>query len=139
VVTAHEFVCIFADIVARGGNLLLIVNLDGQGGLPEIQKQRLLDIGGWLKKYGEAIYSTRAVAPFATKDVSYTRSKDGRFGYAIVKNLASEVTVAIAPAENSDIVHLATGEKLPWKYADATKKSVVVSLGALADGDMPSR
>jgi len=77
------------------------------------------------------------VAPFATQDVSYTRSKDGRFGYAIVKNLASEMTVAIASAENSDIVHLATGEKLPWKYADATKKSVVVSLGALADGDMP--
>jgi len=137
VVTAHEFICIFADIVARGGNLLLIVNLDGQGGLPEIEKRRLLDIGGWLKKYGEAIYSTRALAPFATKDVSYTCGKDGRFGYAIIKNLAKEVTVDIAPAEGSDITHLATGEKLPWKYADATKKSAVVSLGALAEGGMP--
>ena len=137
VVTAYEFVCIFADIVARGGNLLLIVNLDGQGGLPDVQKQRLLDIGGWLRKYGEAIYATRAVAPFVTRDVSYTRGKDERTGYAIIKRLAKEVEVKLAPAEGSEIIHLATGDKLAWKYADESKKSAVVALGTLADGTMP--
>jgi len=137
VVSAHEFVCIFADIVARGGNLLLIVNLDGQGGLPDIQRQRLLDIGGWLKQYGEAIYATRAIAPYSTPEVDYTRSKDGRTGYAIIKKLGRDVEVKLAPVEGSEIVHLATGEKLDWHYADGTKRSVVVTLGGLADGDMP--
>lgn len=137
VVSAHEFVCIFADIVARGGNLLLIVNLDGQGGLPEVQRQRLIDIGAWLKKNGEAIYATRALAPFATPDVSYTRSKDGRFGYAIVKKPARENEIQLAPAEGATITHLATGEKLAWRYANASKRSVVVPLGARAESDMP--
>jgi alpha-L-fucosidase len=137
VIGSHDFICMFADIVARGGNLLLIVNLDGQGGLPEIQKNRLLDIGGWLKKNGEAIYATRALAPYATPDVSYTRSKDGQYGYAIIKNLKPSVDVKLAPAENAAITDLATGENLSWTYADASKTSAVVALGTLANRDLP--
>jgi len=37
VISSKEFINMFVDIVAQGGNLLLIVNLDGQGALPMIQ------------------------------------------------------------------------------------------------------
>ncbi len=50
VMTEREFVIHFADIVARGGNLLLLVNLDPQGEIPAVQRSRLLQIGKWLER-----------------------------------------------------------------------------------------
>lgn len=119
VITSKEFIAMFADMVAHGGNLLLIVNLDGQGEIPEIQKKRLLDIGKWLKKNGEAIYATRLLAPFATKDVAYTRSKDARSGYAIVKNPSEEVLLELAIPAGAKVSDLASGIGLSWKYKNA--------------------
>ena len=91
VMSDREFICHFTSIVARGGNLLLLVNLDGQGAIPKVQEERMLSIGRWLEKNGEAIYGTRIVAPYSTPAVDYTRSKDGRTVYAIVKEPAAEV------------------------------------------------
>jgi alpha-L-fucosidase len=85
VISSKAFIDMFVDIVARGGNLLLIVNLDGQGALPKTQGNRLLDIGKWLKVNGEGIYSTRSYVQQAEGSVSYTQSKDGRYLYAIMK------------------------------------------------------
>ncbi|MBK6390124.1 MAG: alpha-L-fucosidase [Saprospiraceae bacterium] len=47
------------DIVSHGGNLLLDIGPDGQGKIPPVMQERLLDIGDWLKINGEAIYGTR--------------------------------------------------------------------------------
>jgi hypothetical protein len=63
VITSKQFVDIFVDIVANGGNLLLMANLDGQGALPKVQENRLKDIGKWLKVNGEGIYATRPYRP----------------------------------------------------------------------------
>ena len=41
------------------GNLLLDVGLDTTGIIPEDQAKPLRQVGAWLKKYGESIYSTR--------------------------------------------------------------------------------
>lgn len=125
----------FADTVARGGNLLLLVNLDGQGAIPEIQKKRLLDIGKWLSKYGRAIYSTRIIEPFATEEIAYTRSKDGKAAYAIVKKPKSEMKLAIAPKKGSEIVEIATGEKIGWTESDG---GAVIKLPEnLAESELP--
>ena len=135
VLTSSEFISMFADTVARGGNLLLLVNLDGQGAIPEIQKKRLLDIGKWLSKYGRAIYSTRIIEPFATEEIAYTRSKDGRTAYAIVKKPKSEMKLAIAPKKGSEIVEIATGEKIGWTESDG---GAVIKLPEnLAESELP--
>ena len=127
VLSTKAFITMFVDMVARGGNLLLLVNLDGQGAIPEIQKQRLLDIGGWLKKYGKAIYSTRIVAPFATEEVSYTRSKDGKTVFAIIKNPKAENVLEISPKDDSKITEVSQGVNLSWQKKDG---KVVVNLPA---------
>jgi alpha-L-fucosidase len=47
------------DIVSHGGNLLLDIGPDGNGKIPPVMQERLLDIGEWLKINGEAIYGSR--------------------------------------------------------------------------------
>lgn len=139
VVTSKEFINMFADMVARGGNLLLIVNPDGQGGLPEIQKRRLLDIGGWLAKNGEAIYATRMLAPFHCDGAAYTRTKDGKFGFAILKNPAKQVELKFSPVPNAQFSDVATGAKIEWKYKNPAKKegAVLTLPDSLAKSELP--
>jgi alpha-L-fucosidase len=57
--TGKELVWMLADLVARGGNLLLDVGPTADGRIPEIMQARLEELGDWLKVNGEAIYGTR--------------------------------------------------------------------------------
>ena len=57
--TARELVLMLADMVSRGGNLLLDIGPTADGRIPVIMEERLLEIGAWLKVNGEAIYGTR--------------------------------------------------------------------------------
>jgi alpha-L-fucosidase len=57
--SAKELIWMLADLVSRGGNLLLNVGPSGDGRIPVIQEERLRQIGAWLSVNGEAIYGTR--------------------------------------------------------------------------------
>ena len=50
--TGKELVWMLADLVARGGNLLLNVGPTADGRIPEIMQQRLGELGAWLKVNG---------------------------------------------------------------------------------------
>ncbi|ACB76253.1 alpha-L-fucosidase [Opitutus terrae] len=60
--TGREFILILADLVSRGGNLLLDIGPAADGTIPPLMEQRLLEIGDWLRVNGEAIYGTRPAA-----------------------------------------------------------------------------
>ncbi|MDR1379973.1 MAG: alpha-L-fucosidase, partial [Tannerella sp.] len=85
VLPVDEFIDLFTRTVSENGNLLLIVNLDGKGALPEVQERRLLEIGKWLKVNGEAIYGSRPWLVSSQDDgkIRFTQSKDGKTVYAI--------------------------------------------------------
>jgi alpha-L-fucosidase len=116
VISSKAFIDMFVDIVVKGGNLLLIVNLDGQGALPKTQEIRLLDIGKWLKVNGEGIYSTRSYAHQVEGSVSYTQSKDGQYLYAIIKEWPGiELNLkGVHPIKNSKIEMLGNDQNLKW-------------------------
>jgi alpha-L-fucosidase len=81
--TAREFIMVLIDLVSRGGNLLLDIGPDGDGTIPVIMEQRLLEIGDWLKVNGEAIYGTR----YAGRACQWTEGKqpEQKFGEFMVK------------------------------------------------------
>jgi alpha-L-fucosidase len=56
--TGQELILMLADIVSRGGNLLLDIGPAGDGTIPVIMEERLGQIGGWLAINGDAIYGT---------------------------------------------------------------------------------
>ncbi len=58
----------FIDSVSKNGNLLLNVGPRGQDAqIPDVQLQRLADIGVWLKGNASAIYGSRPWRQFAAK------------------------------------------------------------------------
>jgi alpha-L-fucosidase len=86
------------DIVARGGNLLLNIGPTGAGEIPWLQALRLLDIGWWLRRYGQALYGTRRwERPAGTTgdglQVRYTASDDAV--HAIVLGAPREARVEL--------------------------------------------
>lgn len=135
VMTEREFIVHFADIVARGGNLLLMVNLDAQGALLSVQRKRLLQIGEWLQTYGEAIFETRICAPYVTANIDYTQSKDGKKVFAIVKTPSSEVTLECSLPATSVVRVVGQQQALPTYNQDG--KTVVRLPSNLAQSKVP--
>ncbi len=120
--SAAELVHMFVRIVAKGGNLLLLVTPDGRGSIPIIQRQLLDELGGWLQCNGEAIYGTRPYTTLkettqAGDPVWYTLSADRRYGYAILLDYPRDETVLLPGARvvpGSRMQMLGYEVPLPW-------------------------
>jgi alpha-L-fucosidase len=67
---------LLVDIVAKGGNLLLNIAPGPLGQWHEDAYRLLEDIGKWMKVNSEAIYGTRALAPYKEGKVCITRKGD---------------------------------------------------------------
>ena len=71
--SSAEMIRMLVDVASKGGNYLLNVGPDAEGCFPEPAVERLRAIGRWLRVNGEAIYGTRAVAPYKVGRVCLTR------------------------------------------------------------------
>ncbi len=79
----NKVIGILSEIVAKGGCLALGVGPKADGTLqPEVVKN-LLQIGNWLNKNGQAIYSTVNAAHYNDGKVWFTADKNGKTLYAI--------------------------------------------------------
>ncbi|MDR1130271.1 MAG: alpha-L-fucosidase [Prevotellaceae bacterium] len=110
VLSADEFIDLFIRTVSENGNLLLIVNLDGKGALPEVQERRLTEIGKWLKINGEAVYGSRPwlVTSQDEGKIRFTQSKDGQTVYAICTDFPEKELVlkSLYPGRNTKVTLL---------------------------------
>jgi alpha-L-fucosidase len=123
----------FLDRISKNGNLLLNISPKADGTIPQEQKDILLAMGAWLKKYGEAVYATRAWEKYGegptlmgaghgvftepaegtARDVRYTRSKDKTTLYAILLGWdegQKEVTLTSLPSDRINIKNLKSVE-----------------------------
>jgi len=139
--SAHELIHLLVDIVAKGGNFLLNIGPDASGELPAEAYDRLEKIGDWMRINGEAIYSTRPVAPYKETKVCFTKNKDGAI-YAIYLADADEVRppakillYSVCADEGGSIAMLGVKEPVRWEKFG---KGVLISVPEQAVKSPPS-
>jgi alpha-L-fucosidase len=135
--SARVLIHMLADVVSKGGNLLLNIGPGPDGAWHDAAYDRLAALGAWMKVNGDAIYGTRPVAPYADGKVRLTRGKDGSV-YAIYladegeTELPRYVTLAnVVPAPNATVTLLGTGRTLSWE------KSGTGFVARVPDGTRP--
>lgn len=112
------------DVVARGGNFLLNVGPTATGEIPWIQAERLLGLGWWLRRYGEAIYGTRKWARSNSMipdglDVRYTASEDAV--HAIVLGTPKQASVDLDVRLDAAAEVVVDGTSVPLKWESGTR------------------
>ena len=119
--SSRQLIHLLIDVVAKGGNLALNVGPVPDGRLPRPAIERMEEMGRWLAKNGEAIYSTRAVKPYKLGKWCFTRGKDD-LTYAIRlwgegENPRTGILLNLEKAhpEVTKVTHLATGWKMSFE------------------------
>ena len=119
--SSKELIKLFIKIVSENGNLLLVISPDGSGKLPEIQKDRMLDLGKYLKVNGEAIYGTRAWdRTHDGPDTYFTRSKDGKYLYVHSTEWSGTAIKVngVKPVKGSRVTMLGASSTVKWRPVD---------------------
>ena len=108
------------DIVIKGGNLLLNIGPGPQGQWHDDAYKLLADIGAWMKINGEAIYGTRALAPY--KDGKVCISRKGNNTYYIYymaednEKMPAQIAMkTFSLPEKAKLTLVGSGTSLRWK------------------------
>jgi alpha-L-fucosidase len=109
------------DIVAKGGNYLLNVGPGPDGTLPEDAIQKMKEIGAWMKINGDAIYNTRAIAPFKEGNICFTMNKDKSVNAIYLaeedeKSIPEIINISsFTPEKGTKVYLLGYSKPLKWK------------------------
>ncbi|SPF06439.1 alpha-L-fucosidase [Streptomyces sp. MA5143a] len=128
----------FIDRVSKNGNVLLNIAPMADGTIPQAQKDILLGMGDYLKRFGESIYSTRAWTVYGegptkmgggaftnptagtAQDIRFTRNKADNVLYATVLGWpGSSLTIKTLSSDRINLSSL-TSVKLLGSTAGTT-------------------
>lgn len=120
---ARVLVHMLADVVSKGGNLLLNIGPGPDGTWHDAAYERLEELGVWMALNGEAIYETRPLPPYEEGKVRLTRRADGTV-YMIYladegeSRLPASVSIAdLRPATGATVSLLGSDRELRWEPA----------------------
>ncbi len=155
--SAKSLIHALADKISKNGNLLLNISPRADGSIPEEQQTILLEIGDWLKRYGEAVYSTRAWSVYgegptvmgggvwqtptegSAEDIRFTRSKDSKILYAIALGDPEDGTLDIRTLKEGVLdksaisgIYMADGTEAALEYVQ-DENGLHITLPSAAD------
>jgi len=120
--SARDLIHMLIRIVARGGNLLLNVGPGPDGCFPPKARQRLSEIGHWLRINGEAIYGTRPIEPYEHDNVVLTERNDTLYLIFLARDGddAPPLRTSVPIVEGAETVRLlGADEPVAWTIAQA--------------------
>jgi len=120
---AAELIRMLADIVAKGGNLLLNIGPSPRGVLASKALARLRQIGDWMAINSQAIHGTRPIKPYAEGEVRYTTKADDVYAIVLAPQDGSPppATVELSgvqPPAGAEVVLLGTDAPLQWALSE---------------------
>ena len=120
--SVRQIVHLLADVVAKGGNLLLNIGPSPEGEWAPDAYDRLKGVAAWMKVNSESIYDTRAIAPYKEGNVCYTQKKDDGAVYAIYLPGQNEMKLPetmrltkIRPTPGARLMLLGAGGEVKWR------------------------
>jgi alpha-L-fucosidase len=118
--SGRHAVQLLVDIVVKGGNLLLNIGPAPDGTWPEGAYNLLEEIGEWMDINGEAIYGTRAMAPYKDGKVCINRKGDNTWYLFYMAEEGEEMPVSVtmnglAIPAGAKVTMLGTGRRCRWK------------------------
>jgi alpha-L-fucosidase len=136
----RRLIHMLADIVAKGGNLLLNIGPGPDGTWYDEAYDRLRETGEWLRINGNAIYNTRPVAPYTDGKLRFTKGKDGSVYiiYLLDENekLPSSLRISgLMPQKGARVNMLGRRGNLGWKKEG---EGFTISIPASVSDAMPS-
>ena len=127
--SVRELVHILIEVVAKGGNLALNVGAQPDGRLPTPAILKMKELGKWLKKYGEAIYSTRPCEPYFTGEYAFTKKNDCIYCFKLYKSVQIEEYMLI-PFTGKKIVSVELIGHKENLYFEQTDKGLKIKMPA---------
>jgi alpha-L-fucosidase len=134
----RQLIHLLVDIVAKGGNFLLNIGPDPDGQLPAPAVERLQAMGRWMKVNGEAIYGTRAVAPYKIGRTCLT--KKGSTVYLIYladKDETAPPAKLLVPAITGGKTVRMLGAESPVGYSFDANHGLTITIPQSVRGHLP--
>lgn len=121
--SAKEVAHLLLDVVAKGGNLALNLGPQPDGRLPQRALRELAVLAKWMDIFGQAIYATRAIAPYRTGKYAFTRTKDSKTVYAFYlyddgESAQAQYSIPYTGSATA-VTDLRTGTKLAFEKTEA--------------------
>jgi alpha-L-fucosidase len=120
--SVRELIHLLVDVVAKGGNLLLNIGPSPEGEWGADAYDRLKGIAAWMKVNSEAIYETRAIAPYKEGKVCLTKKKAREVVYAVYLPDKDEnqpprsiLLQSLQPVPGAKVNLLGVDRDLSWK------------------------
>jgi len=133
--SGREGIQTLVNIVAKGGNLLLNIAPGPDGTWQQGAYDLLKEYGSWLKINGEAIYNSKAIAPFRENNICLTQLANGSVYFLYLategeKALPATVRInSLQPAKEARVTLLGSRMSLRWKkVGDGFEVSIPESL-----------
>lgn len=107
-----EILRMLIEIVSKGGNFLIGFGPTPEGEFPAGAVERLKEIGAWMKVNGDAIYGTRAIAPYFESGIRFTQKGDRV--YAFLVDEAADRLVSLRPGPGEELRILGSSAAVEW-------------------------
>jgi len=136
-ISSKDLIHLLIDVVSKNGNLLLNIGPKPDGSIPEIQKERLKDLGDWLKINGEAIFDTNPWITFGTKtesgkEIRFTSKGDVVYMFFLEAPSKDEFLKEIVISEIENIEILGSDLNVNWS---SDNKGTSISFSAMPNSN----
>lgn len=110
--TGDELIRFFADVVAKGGNLLLNIGPRADGSVPDVQTRAMRALGDWVHAHEAAIRGTRPWGPGVIGEQRFVE-KDGDVFVYLLHGNQLDLPAELAAKQISWLGTTATGPQVP--------------------------